>query len=205
MVTTTITSGLTPRQVRALQLTLERERRRLVAAARRFAKEEGAAVGHTTEAIDTAALRRSAEAALDDLADRTVLAGPGGARTPTNQDRPDQMAAAAERLRGTLAALDRLEAVERALRQIHAQSYGVCERCGRPIAFPRLVLLPWTRLCHRCERVPWKGSARGAAPATIPAAVPDEGEPLSSIWWFSPPEATRELPGEARVPTAAGR
>jgi RNA polymerase-binding transcription factor DksA len=199
----TITRVLTPRQLRVLQLTLRRERSRLVAAARQFAEAEGAAVGRTAGTLNTAALRRRAEEALDALADQTVLAGPGGTRTPIDQNGQGQLAIAAEGLRGTLAALTRLEAVERALRQIDEQTYGVCAHCGRPIAFPRLVHLPWTRLCHRCERSPREVGERGVEPAITRAAASDSAEPSSSIWWFCPPAATPEVDGAARVPDAA--
>ena len=47
--------------------------------------------------------------------------------------------------------LERIEAeladVERALERLDEGTYGVCERCGRPIGAERLETLPATRLC----------------------------------------------------------
>ena len=37
--------------------------------------------------------------------------------------------------------------VVRALAKIDEGSYGVCDRCGQPIAAGRLEALPWTALC----------------------------------------------------------
>jgi len=42
--------------------------------------------------------------------------------------------------------------VERALKKIELGTYGVCERCGRPIAIERLEALPWAILCIDCKR-----------------------------------------------------
>lgn len=44
------------------------------------------------------------------------------------------------------------EAVEihDALRRLDAGTYGLCERCARPIAVERLEVIPWTRLCVAC-------------------------------------------------------
>ena len=40
--------------------------------------------------------------------------------------------------------------VERALERIDAGTYGVCERCGRPIDPNRLEARPWALLCIDC-------------------------------------------------------
>ena len=46
-----------------------------------------------------------------------------------------------------------LAEVERALQKVEAgAAYGVCERCGRPIAPERLEALPWARLCIECKQ-----------------------------------------------------
>jgi RNA polymerase-binding transcription factor DksA len=46
----------------------------------------------------------------------------------------------------------RLSEVEAALERLAEGTYGLCERCGAPIAAERLFALPWTRLCQRCAR-----------------------------------------------------
>jgi DnaK suppressor protein len=45
-----------------------------------------------------------------------------------------------------------LHDVERALAKLHAGAYGICERCGSPIATDRLEAIPWTVLCIDCKR-----------------------------------------------------
>jgi DnaK suppressor protein len=42
--------------------------------------------------------------------------------------------------------------VNRALTKIDLGTYGVCERCARPIAIERLEALPWAILCIDCKR-----------------------------------------------------
>jgi len=51
-----------------------------------------------------------------------------------------------------LAALERkLESVEVALRAIEKGLYGICERCGQPIARERLEVKPDATLCLPCQ------------------------------------------------------
>ncbi len=51
-----------------------------------------------------------------------------------------------------LAALERkLESIEVALRAIEKGLYGVCERCGQPIAPERLEVKPDATLCLPCQ------------------------------------------------------
>lgn len=45
-----------------------------------------------------------------------------------------------------------LRDVDRALVKIAVGTYGVCERCGEPIASERLDALPWAMLCIRCKQ-----------------------------------------------------
>jgi RNA polymerase-binding transcription factor DksA len=40
--------------------------------------------------------------------------------------------------------------VEAAMRRLEAGTYGVCERCGQPIAPARLEARPSARMCIRC-------------------------------------------------------
>jgi RNA polymerase-binding transcription factor len=45
-----------------------------------------------------------------------------------------------------------LKDVERSLERIDAGTYGVCERCGRPIDPDRLDARPWALLCIDCQQ-----------------------------------------------------
>jgi RNA polymerase-binding protein DksA len=45
-----------------------------------------------------------------------------------------------------------LAEIDAALARIDAGTYGVCERCGNPIAEDRLEALPWATLCIDCKR-----------------------------------------------------
>jgi DnaK suppressor protein len=47
---------------------------------------------------------------------------------------------------------DTLHEVQDALQRMDAGAYGVCQRCGKPIAEERLEALPATRLCISCKR-----------------------------------------------------
>jgi DnaK suppressor protein len=47
--------------------------------------------------------------------------------------------------------------VDRALTKMELGTYGVCERCGRPISLERLEALPWAILCIDCKQ---KGEGR---------------------------------------------
>jgi DnaK suppressor protein len=42
--------------------------------------------------------------------------------------------------------------VDRAITKMELGTYGVCERCGNPIAIERLEALPWAILCIDCKR-----------------------------------------------------
>jgi DnaK suppressor protein len=44
-----------------------------------------------------------------------------------------------------------LEDIDEALRNIDKGSYGMCERCGEPIARDRLEAVPYARLCLACK------------------------------------------------------
>jgi RNA polymerase-binding transcription factor len=45
-----------------------------------------------------------------------------------------------------------LEEIDAALVRLDHGSYGICERCGRPIPAERLDILPHTRFCVGCQR-----------------------------------------------------
>lgn len=46
---------------------------------------------------------------------------------------------------------DKLRDVEHALERLDEGAYGVCERCGKPIAAERLEVLPSATLCINCK------------------------------------------------------
>jgi RNA polymerase-binding transcription factor DksA len=46
----------------------------------------------------------------------------------------------------------RLTSVAAALRRLDAGVYGVCARCGRPISYARLSVMPEATLCAVCSR-----------------------------------------------------
>lgn len=46
-----------------------------------------------------------------------------------------------------------LEEVEAALKKMAAGTYGICEKCGRPIDEERLEVLPWATRCFDCQRL----------------------------------------------------
>ncbi len=43
-----------------------------------------------------------------------------------------------------------LNEIDIALGKIEKGTYGICERCGKPIELERLELIPWTKFCSRC-------------------------------------------------------
>ena len=46
-----------------------------------------------------------------------------------------------------------LELVDAALKRLDVGTYGVCLRCGKPIAPARLEALPWAAHCIECQAV----------------------------------------------------
>lgn len=50
------------------------------------------------------------------------------------------------------AGLAEISQIRAALRRIEDGSYGLCVRCGEPIAEARLDALPWTPLCRSCAQ-----------------------------------------------------
>lgn len=47
-------------------------------------------------------------------------------------------------------ARERIAEVDDALRRVDTGAYGVCERCGQPIAEERLAARPFARCCMAC-------------------------------------------------------
>ncbi|NHB77195.1 TraR/DksA family transcriptional regulator [Rhodobacter calidifons] len=50
------------------------------------------------------------------------------------------------------AGLAEITRIRAALRRIEEGTYGLCTRCGAPIAEARLDALPWTPHCRSCAR-----------------------------------------------------
>jgi DnaK suppressor protein len=46
-----------------------------------------------------------------------------------------------------------LEDVDRALKKLDEGTYGICDRCGRPIPEARLEARPWSVLCVDCASI----------------------------------------------------
>jgi DnaK suppressor protein len=46
-----------------------------------------------------------------------------------------------------------LAQIDSALKRMDAGSYGVCERCGQPIAAERLEALPYAAYCITCQAI----------------------------------------------------
>lgn len=63
----------------------------------------------------------------------------------------------------------RLLDVEDALERLRAGTYGVCERCGQPIAVERLRVHPWTRVCLACAQ---KAAGRQLRPVPSEESFP---------------------------------
>src|SRR5690606_22783391 len=61
-----------------------------------------------------------------------------------------------------------LQEIEEALERMRNGKYGICERCGRSIAFDRLKVLPESRYCVLCEK---RLESQGKRPRVI---EPDE-------------------------------
>ena len=55
---------------------------------------------------------------------------------------------------------EKLHAIDEALERIKDKSYGVCESCEGEIQLGRLKVLPFTRLCVRCQEENEKESKR---------------------------------------------
>ncbi|MDA8284581.1 MAG: TraR/DksA C4-type zinc finger protein [Actinomycetota bacterium] len=68
----------------------------------------------------------------------------GGEGGTSNVDRELDLALSAQ-------ARAAIEEIDRALAKIQAGTYGVCERCGQPIAEARLEALPHAALCVACK------------------------------------------------------
>ncbi len=54
--------------------------------------------------------------------------------------------------------------IEAALERIEAGTYGMCESCSKPVPKPRLMALPFARLCIVCKRKEETEEQQGAVP-----------------------------------------
>jgi DnaK suppressor protein len=98
-------------------------------------------------------VRAQLEAELARLDEQLAALGHGGTDLEFDENFADTGQVTAERgeveaLAGTL--LETRAEVERALQKIEQGSYGVCERCSKPIAEARLEANPTARLCITC-------------------------------------------------------
>jgi len=102
-----------------------------------------------TEVLETERTRLLAQ--LDELG-----FGPNGSLTyDTNFADSSQVTAErgeAERLASDLQ--ESLDDVNQALRRVAEGTYGICERCGKPISEARLEAMPTARRCLDCARLP---------------------------------------------------
>ncbi len=55
---------------------------------------------------------------------------------------------------------EKLHAIDEALQRIKDKTYGICERCEGEIQLGRLKVLPFTRLCVKCQEETEKESKR---------------------------------------------
>lgn len=54
-------------------------------------------------------------------------------------------------IRGEL--VDRRLAIQGAMEKLDNGTYGICERCGKPIAPERLEAMPFARYCLECQEI----------------------------------------------------
>lgn len=67
-----------------------------------------------------------------------------------------------------------LEAISDALKKIEEGTYGICESCGKEIAYERLEAVPTARLCVECKNKLEKSQSRGfnhRGPSSIPSEL----------------------------------
>lgn len=114
---------LTKKQLGALRTVLEDERAEMLEQAEKF--EAG---------VDLAQWRDAGSD--DDYGDSATAA--------FERDRAQSLANHARRT---------LVQIEDALRRMEHETYGVCERCGEPIPYERLEVIPFATLCMDCKQL----------------------------------------------------
>jgi RNA polymerase-binding transcription factor DksA len=103
---------------------------------------------------DLLRLRASAEAEAATLAEN-LEALFAASRDSNADDEHDPEGATIGFERAQLTALlaatrQRIAEVDDALRRVESGAYGICERCGQPIAAARLAARPFARWCMAC-------------------------------------------------------
>jgi DnaK suppressor protein len=113
-----------------------------IGAARTTARSTAGLFGRQLSAIraDLAQQRRFRSEQLEELA---VDAAEAMATTDQNRLQVTRVL--------TLAAEAALSEIDAALQRLEEGSYGICERCGEPIPWQRLEVLPMSRLCTPCQ------------------------------------------------------
>lgn len=56
---------------------------------------------------------------------------------------------------------EELRLIDAALKRIEDKTYGVCEKCEKPIPKSRLRVVPFARLCIQCKEEQEQGRTRG--------------------------------------------
>ena len=103
------------------------------------------------DAIAALLVRRRVELTGD--LERLTAPPPPGSTVAFGKRVGDGTSEAVERMSTTAAARSiarSLADVERALAKIEAGTYGLCDRCGATIPFPRLTARPATARCVEC-------------------------------------------------------
>lgn len=119
-------SGLTPEFLRESHrrlLAAGRERRRMI------------------DRLDETGLNRSETEAIGELS--SYDNHPADHGTETYEREKD--------LSRKLALREDLREIEAALRRLEKHTYGICNRCGRPIGTARLEAVPWAQYCLACQ------------------------------------------------------
>jgi RNA polymerase-binding transcription factor DksA len=72
-----------------------------------------------------------------------------------------------------------IEQIDAALAKISTNTFGNCDRCGKPISKARLQAIPWTPLCVRCAEKLEQGADAAAEEEEIPPAGVQLGEQVN--------------------------
>jgi RNA polymerase-binding protein DksA len=105
------------------------------------------------DGVDLSEARRALEAERQLLIDELgeAIVAPGQMTYGSQAAAASQVFAQQRDLALRDRAIQQLELVEAALARLDSGTYGVCQRCGRPIAAERLEALPWAAHCIECQ------------------------------------------------------
>ena len=105
------------------------------------------------DGVDLSEARRALEAERQLLIDELgeAIVAPGQMTYGSQAAAASQVFAQQRDLALRDRAIQQLELVEAALGRLDSGTYGVCQRCGRPIAAERLEALPWAAHCIECQ------------------------------------------------------